>query len=88
MSDAAEEAEVTESTACQVYQWFHEVCSTKLVNTPIVRIDKSQPKYHHERAPSSEQWIFGLVDTSSNVSIGYVELVSDEMHRGCSPSFI
>ena len=36
VTDAAEEAEVTESTASQVYQWFREVCSTKLVNTPII----------------------------------------------------
>ena len=60
MTDAAEEAEVTESTASQVYQWFREVCSTKLVNIPIilggrnvtVQIDESlfchKPKYHRE----------------------------------------
>ena len=36
VTDAAEEAEVTESTASQVYQWLREVCSTKLINTPII----------------------------------------------------
>ena len=87
VTDAAEEAEVTESTASQVYQWFREVCSTKLVNTPIilggrnvtVQIDESlfrhKPKYHRGRSPSSEQWVFGLVDTSSSPSLGYMELV-------------
>ena len=87
VTDAAEEAEVTESTASQVYQWFREVCSTKLMNTPIilggnnvvVQIDESlfrhKPKYHHGRAPRSEQWVFGLVDTTSSPSIGYMELV-------------
>ena len=36
VTNAAEEAEVTEATACQIYQWLREVCSTKLINTPIV----------------------------------------------------
>ena len=87
VTDAAEEAEVTESTGSQVYQWFREVCSTKLVNTPIilggrnvtVQIEESlfrhKPKYHRGRSPSSEQWVFGLVDTSSSPSLGYMELV-------------
>ena len=35
VTDAPEEAEVTEATACQVYQWLREVCLTKLINTPI-----------------------------------------------------
>ena len=46
---AAEEAEVTEATACAVYQWLREVCTTKLLQTPIqlggpgivVQIDES-----------------------------------------------
>ena len=36
VSDAAEEAKVTRETAINVYQWLREVCSTKLVATPIV----------------------------------------------------
>ena len=67
VTDAAEEAEVTEATACQVYQWLREVCSTKLINTPIVlggsnltiQIDESlfrhKSKYHRGRAPRSER---------------------------------
>ena len=46
---AAEEAKVVADTAGQVYQWLREVCSTKLLATPIqlggpgglVRIDES-----------------------------------------------
>ena len=48
MADAACEAEVTEATACAVYQWLREVCSTRLLHTPIrlggpgiVQIDES-----------------------------------------------
>ena len=49
VTDAAREAEVTEATACAVYQWLREVCTTKLLQTPvslggpgiIVQIDES-----------------------------------------------
>ena len=35
VSDAAEEATVDINTAIAVYQWLREVCSTKLISTPI-----------------------------------------------------
>ena len=49
MTDAAHEAEVTEASACAVYQWLREVCATRLLQTPIrlggagviVQIDES-----------------------------------------------
>ena len=50
MIDACEEAEVTEHTAIDVYQWLREVCSQTLLNGPaiilggqqtIVQIDES-----------------------------------------------
>ena len=51
--DAAEEAKVDFNSAIAVYQWLREVCSTKLINTPIklrgagvvVQIDESL-KWH------------------------------------------
>ena len=36
VSDVAEEAEVALSTAIDVYQWLREVCSTKLLQSPII----------------------------------------------------
>ena len=36
VTDAAEEAKVSRETAINVYQWLREVCSTKLLATPIV----------------------------------------------------
>ena len=36
MTDAATDAEVTDATACQVYQWLCEVCSTALLQRPII----------------------------------------------------
>ena len=36
VSDAAKEADVDRGTAIDVYRWLREVCSTKLLSTPIV----------------------------------------------------
>ena len=36
LTDAAEEAEINAGTAVDVFQWFREVCSTKLLQTPLV----------------------------------------------------
>ena len=53
VTEMAQEAEVAENTACDIYQWLREVCSTKLLQTPIVlggpgvivQIDESQFKH-------------------------------------------
>lgn len=34
--DAADNAEISEKTAIQIYQFFRDVCSTKLLQSPIV----------------------------------------------------
>ena len=34
--DAADNAEISEKTAIQIYQFFRDVCSTKLLQNPIV----------------------------------------------------
>ena len=47
------EAKITENTACTIYQWFREMCSTHLLNTQIilggpgiiVQVDESQFKH-------------------------------------------
>ena len=49
LTDAAEEAEIDAGRAMDVFQWFREVCSTKLLQTPlvlggagvVVQVDKS-----------------------------------------------
>ena len=35
MDAAEEECEVDKNNFCNVYRWFWEVCSTKLLQTPI-----------------------------------------------------
>ena len=52
VKDAANVADVDENTVLDVYRWLREVCSIKLLQTPIVlggpgivvQIDKSQTK--------------------------------------------
>ena len=36
VTDFADEAEISEHTACDIYQWLREVCSTKLLQSPVV----------------------------------------------------
>ena len=36
VKDAASDIEVDKNTACDVYRWLREVCSTKLLATPII----------------------------------------------------
>ena len=61
----------------QHFLLLREVCSTHLMNHPvslgganvIVQIDDSlfwhKPKYQRGRAPAADQWVFGIVDTST-----------------------
>ena len=53
--EASREEEVKEDTACNVYQWLRDVCSTKLLTMPItlggpgvicIQIDDSL--FHHK----------------------------------------
>ena len=48
--DLADKIDTGEDTACDIYQWLREVCSTTLLNTPIilggpVQVDESQFKH-------------------------------------------
>ena len=93
VGDAADEAEISECTAIDIYQWFREVWSTKLLSEAranpnvvklggpgvVVQIDESmfshKPKNHRGRPARSENWVFGMVDTSRNPALGVMRLV-------------
>ena len=76
VSAASAEVEVTEATACQVYEWLQEVCSTTLLQTPIilsgpgviVQVDESQfhpkPKVHWWL-----KWSFNMLNPIYIISI-------------------
>ena len=51
--EMSHEAEIAEDTACNIYQWLREVCSTKFLQSPmilggpgiIVQVDESEFKH-------------------------------------------
>ena len=75
VSDAAKEADVDRGTAIDVYRWLREVCSTKLLSTPIVlggrgdivQIDESlfrhNPKVSASLISDVIMWNFSLMYT-------------------------
>ena len=76
---------VSSVTAVQWYQYFQDICSWKLVNSPtslggsgkIVQIDESmmvKAKYHRGHQLRAKQcWVFGIYDPSTKE--GHIELV-------------
>ena len=78
---------VSRVTVMQANKFFREVCSFKLLQTPIVlggpgvivEIDESlfshKVKAHRGHVPRQEVWVFGIVDTSHQPALGYMEIV-------------
>ena len=74
-------------TVIDIHNFCREVCSKYFENNPIklggsgvtVQIDEScfshKPKFHRGRAPIKPLWVFGIVDTSTTPSLGYMEIV-------------
>ena len=87
VSTTVKQVEIGEKTVIQMYQYLCDVCTTKLLNTPIqlggqdvvVQIDESlfkyKSKYNRGRRPQKELWVFGLADTSYKPAITYLEIV-------------
>ena len=73
--------------SCPNFQYFRDVCSTKLLHAPlqlggpgvILQIDESlfcyKAKYNRGKRASKEQWVFGIADTSHKPTITYMEVV-------------
>ena len=68
VKDASEEAEVTEHTAIDMYQWLREVCSDTLVHGPpiilggqqvVVQIDESL--FRHKPKVSKKKFLNKLL---------------------------
>ena len=87
---AAKHAKVSEVTSINVYQWLREVCSECLLRDgppllggprKVVQVDEScfrhKPKHHRGRAPISNIWVFGMVDTSKTPALGLLRLVAN-----------
>ena len=78
---------ISRVTVMQANKFFREVCSSKLLQNPIilgspgvvVEIDESlfshKVKAHRGHPPRKEVWVFGIVDTSHQPALGYMEIV-------------
>ena len=84
---ASRQVNLSEKTMIDCYNFFREVCAVYFAANPVklgahgvtVEIDEScfshKPKHHRGRGPRSPIWVFGIVDTSTKPSFGYMEIV-------------
>ena len=97
VSVAAAAMGVSRVTVMQCNQFLREVCSQKLLQSPIIlggagRIDKSlfshNVKGHCGHPPSQQVWVFGIVDVSVQPALGYMQIVDRwGQVRHCYPSY-
>ena len=78
---------VSKQSITNAYACLREICDRYLLKNPIrlggpgviVQIDEScfshKPKHHRGRAPEHPIWVFGIVDTSYQPAVGYMEIV-------------
>ena len=78
---------VSRVSVMQANKFTWEVCSTKLLQNPIVlgnpgvvvEINESlfshKVKAHRGHPPRKEIWVFGIVDTSHQPALGYMQIV-------------
>ena len=97
VSHAKIDTEVSIDAAIDVYGWLRHICCRKHVYTniqlegsnKIVQIDESlfrhKSKHHRGRATSREVWVFGMVDTSTQPALGYMEIVPDRRAQTLLP---
>ena len=88
---------VSRVTVMQINCFLREVCSKKLLKTPIVlggpsvvvHIDESlfshKCKAHRGRPPKEDVWVFGIVDTSHTPALGYMRVVPHRDARTLLP---
>ena len=79
--------DISQRGASDMFQKFRKICTEYFIDNPvqlggqgiIVEVDEScfshKPKHHRGRTPTKPLWVFGLVDTSIQPAIGYMEIV-------------
>ena len=87
VSVAAAAVGVSRVTVMQCNQFLREVCSQKLLQSPIilggtgriVQVDESlfshSVKGHRGCPPNQQVWVFGIVDVSVQPALGYMQIV-------------
>ena len=88
VTSASTDTGVSHRAIIQNYQYLRDVCSGKLMSVDeklggpgiIVQIVESlfrhKPKYQRGRRPASEQWVFGMADTSYKPAKVHMEMVA------------
>ena len=87
IKNAIEQTGLSRTVVVDIFNFLREVCSTALLQTPIVlggqgtivQIDESlfnhKAKYHRGRHPQQETWVFGLADTSTTPATSFLQIV-------------
>ena len=78
---------ISRVSVMQCNQFLREVCTTKLLQSPIVlggagavvQVDESlfshKVKAHRGHPPNEQVWVFGIVDTRFQPALGYMRIV-------------
>lgn len=83
VADAADDVEVSEKAAIDIFQWFREVCSTKLLQSPIVLGGAGVVIQIDESLFCHKQKVKMTVITAMCVS---ASLLYSQYHRGRQPA--
>ena len=86
VSSAANQLEISRTTAIDLYNFIRGVCSTALLRDPvqlrgpgrIVQINESlfcHKVRYHRREMRREIWVFGMFDCSSSPATNFVQIV-------------
>ena len=94
VKDAAEEAEVQEKTAIDVYQWLREVCSTRLIADRRVILGGHGPiiesLFHHKpKVVNMMAFTISWINSSSFSLLVYIlptNTLEDQPHPGAAPA--
>ena len=88
---------ISRKSVIQIFAFLREIFSKQIIDNPsplggpgrIVQINeclfRHKPKYHRGRHPRADAWVFGMVDTSTTPSRGYMELDSDKRAASLLP---
>jgi transposase-like protein len=94
---ASQQLNLSPTTVVQIYKKIRSICKKYFKGNPIrfggtgitCQIDEScfshKPKHHRGRANPRPLWVFGIVDTSTSPSIGFMKIVDNRAETALLP---